>query len=448
MTRADAVTTPPATRRPRRLTGFAVDSLALVVSGVLTGLLGLAFWAAATRLYPVAEIGRGSAVVTSAVMLATLANLSFGGMYERFLPVAGHRAGRFLLAGPTLTTLLALLLGTGFVLLAPAAHFLRTPAEQWCFPAFVAVLALFALQDSMLTGLRGARWAAIKNVAHSLAKLALLMILGATASGFAIATSWVAPAALTAGVVVLLVARTVRRDPVYAIDPALPPRRELLSYFGTTYGLTVVASMAPLAIPLIVVNQLGVESNGYFTMAWSLVTAVFVGMGVVAGPFIAEAAAEPDRVGRSAGRFLVLLSGVAVAGALFLLVGAPLLLSALGRDYGAQGRTLVQVMALAIALTVVPTFYGALARVRRRLGLAAAVQVVAAIVIIGGSWFLAPRLGLVGVGWAYVIAELIATVAVAGPVIRQLRPGRGRSGRTDGPRASSPGFPAPATPPT
>lgn len=427
--------------RARGTSGFAVDSMALVLSGGLTGLLGLVFWAAAARHYSVAEIGRGSAVVTSAIMLATLSNLSLGGMYERFLPVAGHRAARLLIAGPAVTTVLAFGLGTGFVLLAPAGHVLTTPTERLTFPLFVAVLALFALQDNVLTGLRGARWAAVKNLFHSVAKLALVVVLGVTASGFAIAVSWTAPAALAAAVVVGLVVRAVRRDPVYAVEPALPPRRELFSFFVTTYGLTVVASLAPLVIPLIVVNQLGVESNGYFTMAWTLVTAVAMVMSVAAGPFIAEAAAQPDRLWASTRRFLVLLSGVALLGALFLLVGAPLLLSVFGRDYGAQGRDLVQVMALAMLLSAVPAFYGALARVRRRLGLAALVQVAGAVVLIGGTFLLAPRLGLVGIGWAYVAAEVFACLVVLGPVSRQVR-------RPAGSPEEWPGSPAPATAPS
>ncbi len=443
---------PPGVRRPgvvrlvtrvRGVRGFAVDSLALVVSSGLTGLLGLVFWAAAARHYSVAELGRGSAAVSSAIMLATLSNLSLGGMYERFLPVAGRRAGRLLVAGPLITTTLALALGGGFVLLDPAANVLRTPAERLTFPVFVAVLALFALQDNVLTGLRGARWAAVKNLSHSVGKLALVIVLGVTASGFAIAVSWIAPAALAAAVVVVLVARSVRRDPTYAVEPALPPRRELVTFFATTYGLTVVASLPPLVIPLIVVDRLGVESNGYFTMAWTLVTAVAMLMSVVAGPYVAEAAAEPDRLPASTRRFLLLLTGVALAGSLFLLVGAPLLLSLFGRDYGAQGRDLVQVMALAMLLSALPAFYGALARVRRRLALAAAVQVACAALLIAGSFLLAPSLGLVGIGWSYVIAETLACAVVLGPVIRQLR--RPADG---GPRATWPDSPAATTSPS
>jgi len=211
-------------------------------------------------------------------------------------------------------------------------------------------------------------------VFHAGSKLVLLVVLGVTASGFSIAVAWIVPAALAAVVVTLWVFRRGLRDPTYRRDPALPPNRELAAFFGSTYGLTVVASLAPLIIPLIVVNQLGTESNGYFTVAWTLVVAIMMLMSVVTGPYIAEAAAQettaPGRLYASTRRYIVLLSAVAFGGAAFLLVGAPILLGFFGAGYGEQGSELVRLMAGSIALAVVSTLYGALARIRRRLRLA------------------------------------------------------------------------------
>ena len=419
---------PATTRRPKGRhrsmsdgPGFAVDSLALAASSVITGLLGLVFWATAARHYSVAEVGRGSAVVSSATMLCTLANLSLGGMYERFLPLAGHRARRLLASGSVLVFVLALIFGTAFVVLAPTSQILTTSTERVAFPFFVAVLSAFALQDNLLTGLRVARWAAVKNVFHAGSKLVLLVALGVTASGFSIAVASIVPAALAAVVVTVWVFRRGLRDPVYRRDPTLPPNRELAQFFGSTYGLTVIASLAPLMIPLIVVNQLGTESNGYFTVAWTLVTAIMMLMSVVVGPYITEAAADPERLYASTRRFIVLLSAVALGGAGFLLVGAPVLLGFFGADYGEQGSELVRLMAGSIALAVVSTLYGALARIRRRLALAVVMQVISALVLVIGSYLLAGPKGLAGVGWAYLLAEALAFAMVIVPTTRMLR---------------------------
>jgi O-antigen/teichoic acid export membrane protein len=412
-------------RTPTQRPGFAIDAMALAASSVITGLLGVVFWAAAARHYSVAEVGRGSAVVSSATMLCTLANLSLGGMYERFLPVAGHRARRLLASGTAIVFLLALLFGAAFVVLAPTDAILTTTSERVAFPFFVAVLSAFALQDNVLTGLRVARWAAVKNIFHSAAKLLLVVLLGVTASGFSIAVASIVPAALAAVVVTVWVFRRGLRDQTYLRDPALPANRELVAFFGSTYGLTVVASLAPLIIPLIVVNQLGTESNAYFTVAWTLVVGIMMLMSVVTGPYIADAAAkvttDPGLLYTSTRQFIVLISAVAFGGAAFLLFGAPVLLGLFGAGYGEQGSELVRLMAGSIALAVVSTVYGALARIRRRLRLAVVMQVLSALVLVIGTYLLAAPFGLPGIGIAYLLAEALALALVVVPTVRIVR---------------------------
>jgi O-antigen/teichoic acid export membrane protein len=76
-----------------------LNSVAVVSSSALTSLLGLAFWAVSAKLFPAAEVGIAAATTSSAMMLSTLASLSLGAMYERFLPLAGRRAGALVLHG-------------------------------------------------------------------------------------------------------------------------------------------------------------------------------------------------------------------------------------------------------------------------------------------------------------------------------------------------------------
>ena len=156
----------PSTGRNLRL-----NSLAVVASNVGTGLLGLAFWAVAAKLFSPSQVGVASAMIASAIMLSTLSNLSLGAMYERFLPVAGHRAGSLLVRGYLLVACAALVLALGVVLFGPGALF-PTQWEKLFYPPFVVVLAVFALQDNTVAGMGVARWGAAKNGFHAVAKLA------------------------------------------------------------------------------------------------------------------------------------------------------------------------------------------------------------------------------------------------------------------------------------
>ena len=416
---------------------LALNSLALMLSTVVTGGLGLLFWAAAGRLYPVAEVGSASAVITSAVMLSTLSNLSLGSMYERFLPVSGWMARSFVIRGYLTITVFALVLGSGFLLVAPVSEMFTSTTEIVSFPFFVAVLAVFALQDQTSSGLGVARWAAAKNVFHAVVKFVLLLALFA---------AWAIPAVLASVVVLRSILRALRTEARYKLAPDLPPRRELWSYFGSAYGITALGSLAPLLVPMIVVATLGAEANAYFALTWSIVSALYILISVLVGPFVAEVAGNPEQFSRLTKRFMTMVCIVALGGSFFLAFLAPFGLGLIGEGYRENGTIIVHLAALTIPLSVIGSLYDGLARVQRRMRLAVIVQVIATTIIIAGSLALSDSLGIAAVAWAYLAAEAFGAVVLIIPLIRWIRElsRRGQAPPTDGP--TPPGPPNPPSP--
>lgn len=400
---------------------LALNSLALMLSTVITGGLGLLFWAAAGRLYPVAEVGSASAVITSAVMLSTLSNLSLGSMYERFLPDSGRLARSFVVRGYLTITAFAFVLGCIFLVFAPVDKMFTSTAEIVTFPLFVAVLAVFALQDQTSSGLGVARWAAAKNVFHAVVKFGLLLALFATARSTSIIAAWAIPAVIASVVVLRHILRALRTEPRYQLEPNLPPRRELWSYFGSAYGITALGSLAPLLIPMIVVATLGTESNAYFSLTWSIVSALYILISVLVGPFVAEVAAHPDQFSRLTKRFMTMVAVVALGGSFFLAFIAPFGLGIVGAEYRENGTIIVQLAAFTIPLSVVGSLYDGLARVQRKMRLAVVVQVLATSIIIIGSLSLSSSLGIAAVGWAYLAAEGFGALVLIVPLIRWIR---------------------------
>lgn len=190
---------------PRRLnlfrddnTGVGINIVAVMTSSVATGALGFVFWTIAARGYSTAEVGRASAIITSATLMATLSNLSLGSLYERFLPIAGSKAHRLITIGRSVIIVTAVLFGFGFVVLGPRDALFTSSAEPWLYPVIVAVLGVFAVQDQLLIGLGRSRTVALKNVTQSTIKLILVALLIPFASGSAIVAAWVIPAAVIA----------------------------------------------------------------------------------------------------------------------------------------------------------------------------------------------------------------------------------------------------------
>ncbi|MFT4297008.1 MAG: hypothetical protein QM582_16520 [Micropruina sp.] len=420
---APGTTTKPGWRVLLSRATLELDALALTASTGITALLGLAYWTIAARGFPIAEVGRASAIVSAATALATVSNLSLGGMYERFLPVTGRDTRHYLLRGGLATAGLALLLGCGFLLLGPSHRLFAHDWEWVGFPFLVLTLAQFALLDNTLVGLRRARWAAGKNIVHAVVKLALVALaaLLAAIGGESMVLAWAVPAALLVVLYLPSVWRLCGTEAVLELAPDLPPRRELWSFFGSSVGIMMVGALAPLLIPLIVVDRLGPELNACFTMAWTLFSALALLLGTVVGPYIAQASVPGADVRRLTARFAGILLTLSVSGAVFLWFGAPLLLGLLGERYAVETESLVRLMALSLPLSLVGMLYAGVARVARRLRLAMVMQVLTAVVAVTGTALTIERFGLDGIGYSYLVIEAITTLILLGPAWRTIR---------------------------
>lgn len=395
-------------------------AVVLMASSVATGLLGIVYWVVAEHLYPTAAVGRASAVLSTATMLSSLACLSLGGGYQRFLPVAGDRARRLVPAGLGLTIVVALVLGAGFVAVGAGGDRLFSgDLERGLFPLMVAGLAGYGLLDPVLIGLRRSAVVAAKNTAQSAAKLVALPVFAAGASALAISGSWVLLALLVSvGAYAVVRRETARRagDPV-----ALPPARQIAAFQGASFAMAAVLTVTPLCLPLVVLATLGPEHSAYYNLVAALATAAAMLRSNVLASYVVEASAPgADRAAltRRMTRLMALVSGGCAAG---LAVGGPVLLRLVGPAYAAAATPLVLALAAETLLAGAVAAYAAIVQVTRQLRLLVLVQVEVVTVTVGGALLLVPREGLLGVGLASFGANALALALVAAPLARRLR---------------------------
>lgn len=435
MTASDAdtlrvATSPPAPRRSLAaiLRGawhhpLERNALALMSGTLATALIGVVFWTAAAHYYATAEVGRASAVISTAAFLGNLSHLNLGNVYARFLPAAGLRTPALVHRGMLATAALALVLGTGFVLLWQSEELFTSTTERALFPLCVAVLTLFTLQDPLLVGLRAAPWIPVKNLSFSIGKLIVLIALAGVLPRGGLVVAWMLPAALAVvgtvvGMQLVWMPRHVDRRPESA---GLPPTRDLVSYAGAELTTGLMIYIVPMVLPLIVIAMLGDEANAYFAIPYVISSALTMLTWNVAVSFVVEAATDERRTWILARRSLRLALLVAVAGMVTLLVGAPLILRIFGGAYADHGATLLRLMALAAPATVITTVYTSVLRVRRKVRWIVVVQILVGSTVIVLSALLIHRLGVTGVGVAYLLAEGVAGAALAVPLVRSIR---------------------------
>jgi O-antigen/teichoic acid export membrane protein len=409
------------------------NALALMAGTVSTALVGVLFWAAAARYYTAAEVGRASAVISTAAFLGQLSNLNLGNVYARFLPAAGPRIRTLVRQGLLLTGAVGLVVGIGFVLLWPNDGLFVSGTDAALFPLAVAVLTVFAVQDFVLVGLRAAPWVPVENLTFSVAKLVLLVALANVLPRGGLVVAWVAPAAVAVVVVVTLLHRTLMPRQMAKPAPAegLPPARALVNHAAAEFATGLMVFLVPMVLPLIIVSQLGAEPNAYFSIPWVMSSGLNMLTWNVAASFVVEAASDERRTRALTRRSLRLALLVGGAGSATLLLGAPLLLSIFGEAYAREGTSLLRLMAIAVPATVVTTVYSSVLRVRRQVGRVVIVQTFIGVSVVSLTLLLIPGMGVTGVGVAYLITEAVAGAVLLIPLLRSIREPRRSEERTD-----------------
>lgn len=399
------------------------NAYALIVNGGLTGVLGLAYWFLAARLYSPADVGRNAAELQAMMFIGGLTALNY--MLIRFIPQAGDRTGTLVLRTYAAGAGAAAVLGTGFLFTLPlwGPTFSRLDgltAGLWFVAAAVA-WNVFTQQDGVFTGLRQAAWVPLENTAFGLVKLVLLVALATSLPHAGIAVSWSLPVLVSLiPINVFILRRLVPEHMRVTEGRFLPPTvTQIGRYLAGDYVGGLFSHASINLIPVIVAARVTPDMNAYFGTVWAVgmmldLLAANMAMSLtVEGAFDASKVAETCRAALN--RTVKLLVPLIV----LVVVGAHFGLRMFGARYAAHGTTLLIVLALSALPKAVIELYLGVLRVQSRTRPIALLQAARFIGVLVLVIALTGRLGVTGPGIAVLVVSTAAAVAVL-PALRRV----------------------------
>ncbi|MCE0762138.1 lipopolysaccharide biosynthesis protein [Pseudonocardia kujensis] len=432
----------PPRKRRSLLPSLELNAFALMAATGITALVGLGFWAIAARL-PATEVGRSSAILSTATMLSQVAASNVGLLFGRVLASAGTKARRLVLGGYAIAIVIALVLGAGFLVFFPHDELFPTFWDRAAFPLLVALLALSTLQDWVLTGLRRSTWIPLEQLLFALGKMGLLILFANLAFEKGILVAWALPIiALQLVISPILFLRLLPRVPPPGEGtPPMPDRRGLLSIFLAEYATGAVTVIIPLVLPLLVVARLGTEANAYYALPWLIAESFSVLIWNISSSYVVEAShdrREQWTLMKRTFRLSYLIGGLGVPSLFFL---APWVLSVLGDSYSEQGTWVLRYAVLAIPFTIINMNFINTSRLRNQMGRVVVLEVFTAGLVIGLAVVLMDRMGIGGAGLAFLLAQAVTALVVAVPLVRFMRTLRRGAVEEGTDRASEPSQP-------
>jgi len=396
----------------------------LIASEAVSATLGLGFWVLVARLYPDADAGVGSVLITTATLLATASTLGLTFGLIRFLPEHRGREAAMINSSATVSILVALALGAAFALGSglwfPVVGFLgRDPAAFVTFVAFVAVWSAYLVFDAAFLGVGAAGSVLVRALVYGVMKVALpLALIPALPVPLGLYSAW-GFGLLTANVlaVAFLVPRAVsgfvprpqlRRD---AIAP-------MLRYAVGSHATTLFGALPGLVFPLLIVQVLPAQNAVYFYVAWSIASVLYL----IPGSVFLSVFAEGSRAARSLrrntwGGLVLTLALLAPAVVATLLLGSPVLTLVFRASY-APAVPVLNVLAVSSFLLTVNLAYVASLRVHGRLVRLLVLIASTSVGALGLGWALLPAAGLMGAALGFAAVQGAMSVVSAREMVR------------------------------
>src|SRR4051812_41319394 len=275
---------------------------ALMLSGGATSVLGMLYWALATRLFEPEVVGTSSSAIAALTFLAGIAGLSLDGSLIRFLPRAGHATAKLVAYAYVLaligSAVVAVVFLAGIHVWAPDLAFLRS-SWGWIVAAVLATMAtcVFTLQDGVLTGLRRTVWVPAENITYALAKILVLLAIAGVSAANGILISFVAPLLLVIAPVSALLLRFIPRHARNTEgNPERVTRDQVVRYAsGNYFGFLFVLASLNLP-PLLVLNEAGSRASAFFYLPWTIATSLRLLTASVSVSLLVEGTVDRDNL--------------------------------------------------------------------------------------------------------------------------------------------------------
>jgi O-antigen/teichoic acid export membrane protein/GT2 family glycosyltransferase len=388
----------------------------LTLSSALSALIGVGYWVVTARSYDPAAVGRNYAAISMMMFLAALAQLDLSSAMVRFIPTVGRRALRFIACAYLASGLLAIVVSACFLALvrqvAPGMAFLRDPVLAGSFVCATAAYTIFALQDSVLTGLRRTAWVPLENAIFACVKVVLVVVLAAAMPAYGIFASWAL--SLSGAVLltsVLLFGWAIPAHQRHNGHNTLPPLRQIVRFIALDYVGVLCSIAAITMLPILILNVVGPQQAAYFSLAWVIAFSLHLVNINMGSSLVVETAVDQSQLARSCRQVLSHTSRLLVPAVLVLIMLAPYLLGVFGQPYRSASGLLRLLVLASLPHLLVSTAVSS-ARAQRRIGVVVGVLGSVCVLALGLAWLLLHAMGILGVGLAWLLAQSLVAGAL------------------------------------
>lgn len=391
------------------------SSFFIMLTSVSNAGFGFIFWVLAAKLYSPEEMGVATALISSMSLIVLISRFGLDFSIIRFFPT--NDKSKIFSTSVIITTFFAFLFGLIFImvvdLFSPELYFLKSLQNAVFFQIFLVASSLISVASISFVAIRKADFQFIQNLIIGSRVLLLfpLTALGAIGIFGAVGISFV---------LAVLVAH-VLLGKSGIMTHAVVDRSFLKEtfHFSTNNYLAGLFMTAPnMILPIMILNTLGPNPAAYYYIAFAIAALLFMIPNAISMSLFVEGS-HGEALKRTIMKslkvnFLLLIPAVGI-----LYACSDWVLGMVGADYASGGVEVLRAMIVASLFVGVNYIYFAIKRVQKDVKKIVVLNGVICGLLLGFGYVFMLMFGVVGVGYAWVVANGIGSLFVGVMVWRE-----------------------------
>lgn len=389
------------------------NSFFIGINTLLGSIAGFVFWIVVSKYYSVSEVGLATAIFSAMTLLSTLATLGFDIVLIRYLPNENSKK-EMINSCLTTSTFFSVLISVIFILavnyLMPSLSILH---ENIIFSIIfifsVAVYCIIYIQNSVFISLRKAKlsfyhsfnWAALKII---------FAILFVHFGVIGLLSSWIA-AMSTSLIFGVYLCMTI--IPNYNLEISTYKKIEKIMHFAVGNHISRFLGGAPgLILPILIVNVLASENAAYFYISWMITGIILMLNSSIITSYYVECSHNKLNVTKHLIKSLGIITLLSIISIVSIFLFGEKILLFFGKDYSENSIGLLKILIISCIPSSINEFYIVLERMNENIYNIIFVNLFIATVTLSFSYFAMIKIGLIGVGYSWLIGNVMMNTGI------------------------------------
>ena len=397
------------------------NSFYLMLSMFVMSLFGFMFWMINARLFTTEQVGLATTIISSASLITSIAGLGLGAGLIRYLP-SSERKNQKINTCFTLIALFTIVVSVIFLLVidftSPKLHFIKeNMLLAFIFIIFMIFASSNSLIESVFTAYRNTKYVLIKNSVFSISKI-ILPFLFVSFGAYGIFSSYMISLILGFSSVFIILIYKFDYKPKFVFYDSII--QKIGKYSFGNYFAGIIGGLPTLLLPLIITNILTPETTAHYYMAMMIASTLFIIPTAISNSLFAEGSHDEKSLKHNIWKSIKIISLLLIPAIILTIFFGKYVLLLFGKSYSSEGYMFLNLMAISGIFVAINAVIASIIKIRKKISALITRSILSSILILGLSILLINQgYALMGIGYAYLIGQIITAVMFAWVVWRK-----------------------------